>query len=75
MRRTKFEEFETVRIPEKGITGTIIDVRVGSDGRTYYLVENDEWGDVDDPDAWNAGYAIFDCTAEQLAHVDEPTNE
>lgn len=75
VRKTKFEEFETVRIPEKGITGTIIDVRVCSDGRTYYLVENDEWGDVDDPDAWNAGYAIFDCTAEQLAHIDEPTNE
>lgn len=69
--KTKFKAFETVRIPAKGITGTIVDVRVGCDGRTYYLVQNDEWGDVDDPEAWNAGYAFFDCTAEQLAHADE----
>ncbi len=70
--KTKFEEFETVRIPAKGITGTIVDVCISRDGRTYYLVQNDEWGVVDDPDAWNAGYAFFDCTEEQLAHVDEP---
>ena len=62
--KTKFEEFETVRIPAKGITGTIVDVSVGRDGVTYYIVQNDEWGDVDDPDAYNAGYALFDCTEE-----------
>lgn len=38
-----------------------------------YLVENEEWGDVDDPDAWNIGYAHFDCTADQLAKIDEET--
>ena len=70
--KTRFEEFETVRIPAKGITGTIVDVRVGRDGVPYYIVQNDEWGDVDDPDACNLGYALFDCTAEQLVHVDEP---
>ena len=70
--KTKFEEFETVRIPAKGITGTIVDACVGRDGVTYYIVQNDEWGDVDDPDEWSLGYAPFDCTAEQRAHVDEP---
>lgn len=36
---TKFEEFETVRIPAKGIiTGTIVDARVGRDGVTYYTI-------------------------------------
>ena len=50
--KTRFEEFETVRIPAKGITGTIVDVRVGRDGIPYYIVQNDEWGDVDDPDAY-----------------------
>lgn len=49
--QTIFEEFEKVRIPAKGITGTIIDIFIGDDGVTYYTVENEAWGDVDDPDA------------------------
>ena len=68
-----FEEFERVRIPSKGITGYIVDIYNDDDGMTYYLVENEEWGDVDDPDAWNIGYAHFDCTADQLAKFDEET--
>ena len=51
---------------------TLVDVFVGDDGITYYIVENEAWGDVDDPDAWNIGYAMFTCTAEQLAHINEP---
>lgn len=70
--QTIFEEFEKVRIPAKGITGTIIDIFAGDDGVTYYTVENEEWGDVDDPDAWNIGYAQFICTADQLVHLAEP---
>ena len=70
--KTIFEEFEKVRIPAKGITGTIIDIFIGDDSITYYTVENEVCGDVNDPDAWNIGYAQFTCTAEQLAHIDEP---
>ena len=70
--QTIFEEFEKVRIPAKGITGTIIDIFIGGDGITYYTVENEAWGDVDDPDAWNIGYAQFICTADQLVHGDDP---
>lgn len=70
--QTSFEEFEKVRIPAKGITGTIIDIFVGNDSVTYYTVENEAWGDVDDPDAWNIGYAQFTCMADQLAHVAAP---
>ena len=70
--QTIFEEFERVRIPAKGITGTIIDIFVGDDGATYYTVENEAWGDVDDPDAWNIGFAQFTCTADQLVHGNEP---
>ena len=69
---TNFEEYEKVRIPAKGITGTIIDIYVGDDGQVFYTVENEEWGDVDDPDAWNIGYAQFDCTAEQLVRYERP---
>lgn len=70
--QTNFEEFEKVRIPAKGITGTLIDIFIGDDGVTYYTVENEAWGDVDDPDAWNIGYAQFICTADQLVHGNEP---
>ena len=56
--QTIFEEFDKVRIPAKGITGTIIDIFSGDEGVTYYTVENEAWGDVDDPDAWNIGYSI-----------------
>lgn len=72
MIQTIFEEFEKVRIPAKGITGTLIDIFIGDDGVTYYTVENEAWGDVDDPDAWNIGYAQFICTADQLVHGNEP---
>ena len=70
--QTIFEEFEKVRIPAKGITGPIIDIFAGDDGVTYYTVENEAWGDVDDPNAWNIGYAQFTCTADQLVHLAEP---
>lgn len=70
--QTIFEEFEKVRIPAKGVTGTIIDIFAGDDGVTYYTVENEAWVDVDDPDAWNIGYAQFICTANQLVHGNEP---
>ena len=72
MIQTIFEEFEKVRIPAKGITGTLIDIFIGDDGVTYYTVENEAWGDVDNPDAWNIGYAQFICTADQLVHGNEP---
>ena len=64
--KTNFEEFEKVRIPAKGITGDIVDIYRDNEGMLHYTVMNDVWGDVDDPDAWNAGYAFFDCKAEQL---------
>ena len=70
--QTIFEEFEKVRIPAKGITGTLIDIFIGDDGVTYYTVENEAWDDVDDPDAWNIGYAQFICTADHLVHGNEP---
>ena len=70
--QTIFEEYEKVRIPAKGITGTIIDIFIGDEDVTYYTVENEAWGDVDDPDAWNIGYAEFICTADQLVQVAEP---
>ena len=65
-----------MRIPAKGITGTIVDkYRDPTSGVVIYMVQNHEWGDVDDPDAWNSGYAFFDCTADQLEHVKEDDKE
>lgn len=40
--QTIFEEFEKVRIPAKGITGTLIDIFIEDDGVKYYTVENEK---------------------------------
>ena len=65
-----------MRIPAKGITGTTVDKhRDPDDGVIYYMVQNHEWGYVDDPDAWNIGYAFFICTADQLEHVGQDDKE
>lgn len=71
--KTNFEEFEKVRILAKGITGTIVDIYESDDGSPHYTVKNDAWGEVDDPDAWNIGYAFFDCTADQIEKVESET--
>ena len=42
MIQTIFEEFEKVRIPAKGITGTLIDIFIEDDGVKYYTVENEK---------------------------------
>ena len=58
--KTNFKEFERVRIPAKGITGTTVDKhRDPNDGVIYYMVQNHEWGYVGAPDAWNIGYVFY----------------
>ena len=61
-----FHEYDHVRIKDKNVTGTIIDVFTGQNGITYYSVESDKEGFVDDPDVWNLRFPIYTCTADQL---------
>lgn len=66
-----FQMGDRVRIREKGLVGEIIDVSpVHKDGKTWYIVEKDEPGYTDDPDAYRvAGWELYDCTADQLERI------
>lgn len=62
-----FHEYSHVHIKGKNVTGDIIDVFTGQNGITYYTVESDAEGPIEDPDAWNAPrFPQFFCTADQL---------
>lgn len=64
-----FAEFDHVRIPEKDVTGVIVDIYAVKNGMIYYLVESDEEGPSNDPDSWNLRFPIFTCTADQLEKI------
>lgn len=64
-----FAEGDHVRIKNKNVIGEIIDVSKGKDGGICYTVESDEEGYMDDPDAWNLRFPIFECRADQLEKV------
>ena len=67
-----FHDLDRVRIKAKGIVGDIIDVYRGDDGRTRYLVEADDEGPIDDPDAWNdVRFPQFNCDEEELELLQE----
>lgn len=63
----KYSESDHVRIKEKNITGSIINVYMATDGKTMYLIEADEEGPIDDPDAWNdVRFPQFDCYEDEI---------
>ena len=66
----KFAELDHVRIKDKNVTGTIIDVYDTEDKETRYIIESDNEGPIDDPDAWNdVRFPQFDCSEDQLEHI------
>lgn len=64
-----FELYDHVRMIHKNINGIIVDVCTGIDGKTYYIVESDVQGYVDDPDAYPGEWPLYDCTAHQLEKI------
>lgn len=64
----QFQMSDHVRIRNKNIVGEIIDVSpVHKDGQILYIVEKDEPGYTDDPDAYRIeGWELYECTADQL---------
>lgn len=65
-----FQEHDHVLILKNNIPGEIIDVSVGSDGITRYLVESDIEGYLDGPDVQIPGlWPIYKCTAEELKKI------
>lgn len=64
---TKYHNLDRVLINKKGITGDIIDVYIAADGQARYLVEADEEGPIDDPDAWNdVRFPQLDCSEDDI---------
>ena len=52
---------------KKKITGDIINVYEVTPGTYRYIVESDQEGPIDDPDAWNdVRFPQSDCSEEQL---------
>lgn len=66
-----FQMGDHVRICGKNINGEIIDAGPAQkDGTVLYIVEKDEPGYTDDPDAYRVcGWELYDCTAEQLTKI------
>ncbi len=64
-----FELYDHVHMIHKNINGIIVDVCNGIDGETYYIVESDVQGYVDDPDAYPGEWPLYDCTADQIEKI------
>lgn len=64
-----FEMLDHVMMTHKNISGIIVDICEGTNGKTYYTVESDLQGYVDDPDAYPGEWPLYDCTAEQLEKI------
>ncbi len=62
-------EFDRVRIRDKDVVGTVVDIYTADDDTTVYTVESDREGPSNDPEAWNLRFPIFTCTADQLEKI------
>lgn len=62
-----YQEGDHVRIKGKNVVGDIIHIYKGMDGETRCIVESDEEGPIDDPDAWNEmPFPQFFCAIREL---------
>lgn len=64
-----FQLFDEVRIIDKDITGTIVDLYTGGDGQTVYIVESRERGYATDPDAYPGDFPLYDATEDRLIKI------
>ena len=64
-----FELFDHVHIENKNVTGNIVDIYYGDDGEPIYTVQSNRRGYVNDPDAYNGDYPLYDCRADQITKV------
>lgn len=64
-----FELFDCVRIKDKAVTGTIVDIYADEEGRKVYIVQSHKQGYVDDPEAYNGDYPLYDVYEERLLEI------
>lgn len=64
-----FELFDKVFIEDLGITGTIVDTYPDDEGRTVYVVESHKRGYVNDKEAYNGEFPLYDRREDQLTKL------
>ena len=63
-----FNLYDRVRIIDKDVIGTMVEI-FESGGKRYYTVESNKPGYVNDPDAYPGEYPLYDCTEDRLSKV------
>lgn len=58
--------FDKVSIPDKRVTGTIVDVYSDDKDNIVYVIQSDKRGYVDDPDSYTGDFPLYDCCESQL---------
>lgn len=56
-----FKEYDRVRIKDKDVIGSIVEIFEKADGKIVYIVEDDE------PDGLT--YPLYDCLADELEKI------
>lgn len=64
-----FQLFDKVRIEDKDVTGTIVDIYTGEDGQPVYTVQSHKRGYVNDPEAYNGDFPLYDRKKDQLTKL------
>ncbi len=64
-----FGLFDKVCIEDLGITGTIVDTYSDDEGRTVYVVESHKRGYVNDKEAYNGEFPLYDRREDQLTKL------
>lgn len=63
-----FDLFDRVLIRKKNVTGVIVDI-YPEDGQSVYTVQSDKRGYVNDPEAYNGDFPLYDCKEDQLEKI------
>lgn len=64
-----FNLFDRVRIDDKDVVGDIVDISADKDGNPIYTVQSSKRGYVNDPEAYNGDYPLYDCRVDQLTKI------
>ena len=62
------KEYDHVRIKDKDVTGIIVESFAAEDGKTAYIVEDDERNGEGDP--LKLDFPLYDCLANELEKIE-----
>lgn len=64
-----YQLFDRVKIKGKDVIGDIVDIYTGEDEQPIYTVQSQRQGYVNDPDAYNGDYPLYDVREDQLTRL------